>query len=431
IGLAYGVAAYNRGEFPEAVEELEAAAAAAPDDGNIQHWLGLAHLANGDPQAAQATLEAALRTDLPSDAYRARVRSDLERARSATAGESAVLEAPGFGVAASRFGDLPPWELRLFAGYGEDDNPLLVPDGGSADLPGGGVVSGPQSDEVLRLGARGTVRPWSGDDWSLALTGELADSRYSDFDFLDFQTLAATASLTWGGDPSGFAAGPLGYARVPLGRPTVSLLLQGGWAQDALDGDTYLTRVELGGALTVNEGASASTRLSAAWSDRDYEVDGVDAFERSGSELSAAVDQFFFFGSRHRYLSFGVGARERDAGEAYASSALDLHGELSLPFGSRWRLRLGAGQEEIDYDELESNPGFPFFLADRPREDTRTRWSASLTWKAVERLYVTVGGRWLDAEVDVGEASGAFFDYDHERTVITANVSWYLLGGGR
>ncbi|HMB52193.1 MAG TPA: tetratricopeptide repeat protein, partial [Thermoanaerobaculia bacterium] len=330
VGFAFGVAAFNRGDYETAVEELESAAAAAPDDGRIHHWLGLAHLADGDPQAAQAALEAALAADLPNDAYRARVRSDLERARSATAGESAALEAPELGFATrDGYGDLPPWELRLFAGYGEDDNPLLLQDGDFRALPGGGFVTGPESDTLLRLGIR----------------GELLDSRYSDFDFLDLQTLSATASLAWGGDPAGFLAGPLGYTRVPLGRPTVSLLLQAGWSEDSLDGDSFVTRVEAGGALTVNEGRSAATRLSAAWSDRDYEIDGVDAFERSGTTLSAGVDQLFFFGERHRYVSFGVGAREVDAGEAFDASSLDLHGELSLPFGSRWRLLLGAGQE--------------------------------------------------------------------------------------
>ena len=431
VGFAFGVAAYHRGDYETAVEELERAAAAAPGNGRIRHWLGLAHLAAGDPASAERALTAALDAgDLPA-AQRTRVRSDLARVRAMSAGGSAALEPPGFGPAAAGYGGLPPWELRLTAGYGEDDNPLLLQDGDFGLLPGGGFVVGPESDSLVLLGVRGEVRPLRDGDWTLALTGEASESRYSDFDFLDFRTLSARASLAWGGDPAGFVAGPLGYTRVPLGRPTASLVLQGGWSEDSLDGDSFRTRVEAGAALTVNEGRAAATRLTAAWSDDDYEADGSDAFERSGSVVRGGVDQLFFFGERHRYLSFGVGAWQRDAGAAFDASALEARGELSLPFGDRWRLLVGAAQEEIEYDELESNPGFPFFLADRPREDTRTRWSAALTWRAIERLYLTVGGRWLDADVDVGEASGAFFDFDHERAVITANVSWYLLGGGR
>jgi len=430
VAFAYGVAAFKRGDYASAVEELETAAAAAPGDGRIHHWLGLAYLAAGDPRRAEAALEtAAGDRSLPAD-YRTRVRSDLERARQLAAGQAAALAAPGLGGPAT-YGALPPWELRLSAGYGQDDNPLLLQDGDVALLPGGGFVVGPQSDDLLRLGLRGEVRPWSGGDWTLSLRGEATESRYSDFDFLDLGTLSATASLAWGGDPAGFLAGPLGYARVPLGRPPVSLLLQAGWSQDSLDGDAFQTRLQAGAAVTVNEGRSAATRVSGSWTDRDYKRDDGGVFERSGSELSAGVDQLFFFADRHRYLSLGVGAWQRDAGAAFDASSYEARGELSLPFGSRWRLLLGAAREEVEYDELESNPGFSFFLADRPREDTRNRLSAALTWKAMDRLYVTLGGRWSDADVRVGEAVEAFFDYDYDRAVITANVSWYLLGGGR
>lgn len=56
-----GVAAFNAGDFPEAVRQLRTARRAAPSDGVINYALGLAYNANGDKQEAKSAFERAVR----------------------------------------------------------------------------------------------------------------------------------------------------------------------------------------------------------------------------------------------------------------------------------------------------------------------------------------------------------------------------------
>lgn len=428
--LIFGVAAFNRGDYEEAAGHFERAAAADPESGDAHHWLGVTLLALGRTAEAERALEAALAAGKPPRAGRQRVRADLERARSAA--EAVVVAAPGL-AEARPFGDVPTWEIRLSAGAGDDDNPLRLTDDSFLfyRLPNGDFLDGPVSDSLLRANVRAEVRPVvDRNGWTLTLGGEVDEARYDDFDFLDTRVLAATAQLAWGGDPVGYLAGPLGSSRVPLRREPVAFLVQVRWQNAELDGEGFLTSVGAAASATVNEGRGMATRLSAGWNDHDYDVDQPGTFERSGSEVVAAVDQVFYFGRRDRFLTVGVESRERDAGPAFDRSALELRGSLALPFGSSGALRLGAAREDVEFDDLASNPFFGFFFADRVREDTVDRLSAALTWAATPRLLLTVGGAWSERDTELGPAVDAFLDLDYERTVVSAGVSWYLMGGG-
>ncbi|MEQ1489428.1 MAG: tetratricopeptide repeat protein [Terricaulis sp.] len=56
-----GIAAFNAGDFPEAVRQLRAARRASPSDGTINYALGLAYNANGDKEEAKTAFERAVR----------------------------------------------------------------------------------------------------------------------------------------------------------------------------------------------------------------------------------------------------------------------------------------------------------------------------------------------------------------------------------
>ncbi len=423
--LTFGVAAYQRGDHDEAVEWLRRATAADPGDGVAWTWLGLAHRALGDEASAEEAFAAALAADRPPPGGAAAVRA----ARQAEAGADPLLVPAGGAGDFFPFGDLPRWELRLAADYGEDSNPLRIADDLPVVLPDGTFLTGAESDAFFRLHAGFDVRPLAGrGGWTLGL-GAAADAiRYGDLDAADGTRLAAGADLAWGGDPAGYLAGPLGYARVPFGRRPVSLLLQTRWTDDELAGEGYRTALEAGASVTVREGAAAATVLSGAWADHDFDDDGAGPQERSGSELSAAADQLFYLGRRDRVLSFGATWRDRDAGGAFAGSAAGGRASLALPFGRRWALQLAGAREDFDFDGIESNP---FFFGDRPREDSLSRLGASLSWAATERLLFHVAGSWSDRDTTLGPAADAVLDLDYERTTVSAGVRWYFLGGGR
>jgi len=425
--LTFGIAAFNRGDYEAAAGHFEHATEVDPGNGDAFHWLGLADLALGRPAAAVEALEGALAAERPPSAGRERVRADLARARRAAAGEAVVAAAPGGGLLL--FGAVPRWELRLAADYGDDSNPLRIADGLTVALPDGRTETGPQSDGVGRLQIAGDLRPWAGGAWTLALTGAAEVTRWNDDDFLDSRRLSAGADLAWGGDPAGYLGGPLGYARVPFGRRPLSLLLQARYVDDTLDGDAFRSAFELAAAATVREGAAAATVVSGGWSEADYDRDGSGPQERSGSEVSAAVDQVFYRGRRDRFLSLGATWRQRDAGAAFDAAATGGRATVALPFGRRWALRLDGAREEVRYDDLASNP---VFLGDREREDTLSRFAASLSWAARDRLLFHVAAGWSERDTTLGDAADALFDLDYERTVVSAGVRWYLLpGGGR
>jgi len=65
-----GTQALSSGEIEQAVSELERAARLQPDASEIQNHLGLAKLASGDHDAAEAAFERAVELDCDNDAAR-------------------------------------------------------------------------------------------------------------------------------------------------------------------------------------------------------------------------------------------------------------------------------------------------------------------------------------------------------------------------
>ncbi|MCX7358371.1 MAG: tetratricopeptide repeat protein [Alphaproteobacteria bacterium] len=65
-----GVAAFNAGNYPEAIRQLRTARRASPSDGTINYALGLAYNANGEKEEAKTAFERAVRaSNAPAAAH--------------------------------------------------------------------------------------------------------------------------------------------------------------------------------------------------------------------------------------------------------------------------------------------------------------------------------------------------------------------------
>lgn len=430
VATAFGLAAYHQGNFEEAAERFAAAVAADPGDGTASYWLGLAHVALGNgPQAVEA-LQRAREADRPPQVDPRRLEQDLARARGLAAGEEPTAPEPPAPAGSLTFGELPAWELELHGSAGNDSNPLLLADDVLNLTPDGTFLDGPESDSVTSVGARFEVRPVRNGPWTVALVGEGSQTLFGDFDFLDFRRLRATAQAAWGGDAAGFLAGPLGYLRVPQGNGSLGFLLQGSWTDDTLDGDGYATTTAASASLFWRQGAKGTTRFSATFRDLDFDGDGSGAFEGSGTETEGEVEQTFYLGRRDRFFSLAIAAGERDAGEAFRRSFSRGGATLGLPLGRRFTLTLTGSVEQIDFDEVESNPLFGIFPVDEIREDRITRLGAVLRCAVTPRFLVFGSVSASDRDADLGIVAEQFFDYDYQRTVATVGFRWYFLGGG-
>jgi hypothetical protein len=405
---------------------LAPAAAAASADAEVAFAFGLAAYHRGDFAEAAERFAAAVEADPANEAARAW----LERARRRAAGEAEPAAVPPE-PRLDRFGGVPPWELELRASIGEDSNPALLADGVLYAGPGGALFDGPESDTVLAAGARVAVAPVRGETVTVSLAGEAYQAAFDELDFLDFARFGAAAQLAWGGDPSGFLAGPLGYLRVPIANPRSGFLLQGAVSDDELDGEGYATTTAAAASLFVREGTAGATRLSAVHRDQDFDRDGSGVFEASGTEAEAELEQTIYLGARHRFVRLAAAAGERDAGAAFDGSSLRGRAELALPLGEEWTLTLAGSVERVEFDGVESNPLFGIFPVDEAREDTLARFGAALSWAVTPRFLLTARAVTTDRDADLGPVAEQFFDFDYERTVVAVGFRWSWLGGAR
>jgi len=408
-------------------------------DAEVAFTRGLVALHDGNPEAAVEHFEQALAADPEHED----ARTYLEYARRLARGE----EAPEPSREARPFGEVPTWEIGLGLVAGSDSNPaLLSPDTTASPFEDGmgAAVVGEESDSFTQLDLRTAVHPLADrGGWSLGLVGEGHQTLFGDLDALDLSRARGAVHLSYGGDPLGVLAGPLGWVRVPYDDRPVALLFQLGATSDRLDGETWRDELAAALALTFREGRAAATRLSAAYRDHDFEQGfeaGLGAGElslipRDFSELELAADQWFYFGRRHRYLRLGAAAGDRSsdpgAGLSPDASTLTARAELGLPFGRRFILRLAGSWRQVDFDEVESNPLFPFFFADSPREDTTTRWVAVASWSLRPRWLLTGRVARIDRDTELGPAVGELLDLDFERTVVSLGVRWFVLSRGQ
>jgi|GEM_PF-4297138 len=334
----------------------------------------------------------------------------------------AALLAPGLEVVEIR--DRPRWDLRFGVAAVADSNPLSVPDGGAARPAGAPTVVGTAGDQALALDLRAEFHPfYAGRGWSLGLAFAGDQTVQNDFGFLDRTRLRGTVQLAWGDDPLGFLLGPFGYTRVPVGHRPVSVLLQAGWTESLLDGDRFERRARLGIGLALRSARRTATQIDLSYVDRAIVDDGLGAFERSGDSLAVRVSQFLYLGRRDRNLRLGIEVGSDDAGAAFAADHRETSIELAWPLNDRLALYVVTAERVLSFDQRESHPLFPSFLADRPREDTERRARVALVWRLDPHLRLVLRGGFFDRNVDLGAAAGVIVR-DAERTVAGIGLTW-------
>lgn len=406
-------------------------------DAEVVYARGLLALHEGDPEEAVRLFEQALAAHPEHEDARVW----LDYARRLARGEEAVEptreEAP--------FGDVPTWELGLGLFAGSDSNPVqLAADTMAVPFEGTDTVVGEESDSFTQLDLRAAVHPLvDRGGWSLGLVGEGHQTLFGDLDFLDLSRTRGSVHLSFGGDPLGVLTGPLGWVRVPYDDRPVAVLFQLGAAFDQLDGQSWRDELAAAISVTFREGRALATRISASYRDHDFEQgfeenlgeEEVSLIPQDYSELELAADQYIYFGRRHRFLRLGVAAGERSsdpgAGLDQDGSTLGARAELGLPFTRRFTLSLAGSWRQVDFDEVESNPLFPFFFTDRPREDTTTRLVAVASWAVKPRLLLTGRVARIDRDADLGPATEELLDLDYERTVVSLGVRWFVLSRGQ
>ena len=425
LAFTRGVLAFHDGDYETARARFEEAARLAPEDGTARYWLGLAELNLGRPAAAAGALRASLDAPEPPAAEPGEVRARLEeaerRARAAEPAEAEPVPAPAWGGDFRVLPEVPRWDLRLSLSAGSDSNPNLLGDDLVLLSPDGELIEGEESDTVvlgdLRLGLQGADDE-RGLSWGVVLTGH--QTLYSDFDYLDLGRLGAVAQVAWGADPLGYLSGPFGYARVPMGRAPVSVLVQAGAERHWIDGEELADGLVAGGTLAVRQAGRGQTQLEVSWRDLDFEAVPSSPADADEEIVRATLAQYLYFGRRDRYLRLDARAGERDGAPSRDASIAAAGAEVSLPFAGRFALYLTGSYEEQDYDRPESNP---FTLTGPPREDEIVRFGGSLVWRALDRLFVSGRATWIDRDIGI-EAPFGVPDLSYQRAVATLGVSW-------
>lgn len=373
VAFTYGVRAYNHGDFAEAARLFREALEADPGYPDARAWL------------------------------------DLAERRQREGATSPAVTAPGFaGLLPLR--DQPPFDLRLGAAYGTDSNPAELPDNVIASGVPNGNLRGEVDDKVADLDLRAGVYPFYGKSgWSLGLTGQAKDARFSDLDFLDERQWSAAAHLAWGSDPLGYLTGPLGYTRVPFGATRVSFLLQAGRTDTRLNGDPLVTADEAALTMVLRETAATATQIELDGQRRDY-LDGL----AKADYRSVGLSQLFFLGQRNRYLRLGALHGEETDGLEGDTTSDGGTAELALPLSDRWTLQLAASRTR---DKI-----------DRPTKsfaDTTSRVAGTLTWQVCRHFYVTGRGSWAKRDSDLVPASFTALDFrDYQRTTASLGLTW-------
>jgi hypothetical protein len=428
VAYTRALLALHQGDADSAESLLRQALAEAPGHGGAHYELARLLLARGEREAGLRELKKAKRSPIAPPVSPERLAEDLRRAEGLTAGEP--LAPPVYGTREEPLSRLPRWEARLGLQPGVDSNPAALPEEGAALGPGGEVLRGAESDAGAFADLRFEVHPFYGrGGWSLGLGADLRRSFYGDLSQAGLGRLKGFVQLAWGDAPAGLVAGPLGFTRVPLGNRRWAILVQATAGDESFDGDRFRDTFELGLAGTFRESRATATQVDLLYQDREL-ASGVSNSSLSEGELTAVrLSQYLYLGSHSRYFRFAYLAGQRDGPRPFEADLEEARAELVLPLGPRLGLMLLATWDREEFSELESNPLFPTFFGDQPREDTRLRGFAVATLALRRDLFLVGRLAYLDRETDLG-AADSLQDLDLDRSLISVGVRWFAAGGG-
>jgi hypothetical protein len=421
VKFTHGVLAFLGGDFAAAARFFEEAVLEDPEDGNSLHWLAAAYLRLGRGDDAKARLEKSLGTAVrPPASGHWRVRAELRQVRQSLERGTALPRLPEPPIPWElRFpGEPPRWEGELGLQAGWDSNPgLLAEDLG---VPVAGAALGEVPDDAATLvDLRLDHHPlWDRGGWSLGVSLTGHGALHQNLDETDLTLARATASLARGKNRGGFVAGPLGGARLSAGEGRV-LLLQGGGLYATFGGEELLRSGEAAAAVSVRAAATSETWLAVAVRARRY-AEGAGLRRGDEEEVSVAVDQLLFRGSRERYLRIKLEGGDVRGERSFAAVFGEARIEAGVPLSPRFSL-LVHGSGRLDrYDHPQSNVGDP----GGPERDDRTwRVGAAAVWRATERLDGIVRGSAVRRDSNVELPAGSPL-LDYRRTVLALGLRW-------
>ncbi len=419
----HGVLAFLAEDYEQAASLLEQAVDIDPAQGTYAHWLAAAYLRLGRGADAAERLEQSRSAAYPPASGRRRVSDELRRVRESLESGAALpqIAEPDIELALRFPGEPPRWQgmLGLQATY--DSNPGLLAEELSVSVPGVAPADVP-ADAAAVLDLRLDYRPlWDHRGWSLGVGVAGHGALHPDLDATDLALARSTVSLGWGRNPGGSVDGALGNARLPVGSGP-AVLLQGGGAYATFGGEKLLRTWEAGVSRVVRTTVRSETTLAGAVRDREY-GSGAGALREGGEdELSVALRQSRFFGSRDRYLRLGVEVGDIRADRALTATFGEASVAAGLPISARCRLFLHSSFRVDRYEHPESNVGNPGGAgrADRTwRVGIAGAWQSSararLDWIA-RAMYVR---RHSNVELPAGSPL-----FDYERTVLALGLRW-------
>jgi hypothetical protein len=418
--FAQGVAAFQQEDYRAAAEWLEKAVREDGAEGTYLHWLGVTYLRLGRGADAADRLEKSLDAERPPASGEARVRAELGEVRESLARGAPPPELPEPGIELEfQFPGPARWEGQLGVQTAFDSNPGVLPEAGGVLVPG--TVSGnAPSDLTAVVDLRLDHRPlWDRDGWSLGLSFAGHGAVHPDLDETDLTLARGVVSLAWGRDPVGFVAGALGGERLPFGDGP-AVLLQAGALRAHFGGEELVSTGELGLTAMIPETSWTETRLTAIGRRRDYAPGAGALRQDEEDEVSAGIDQLFFFRRRDRSLRAGVEMGEVEAGRLQAASFSEARVEAVVAVSSRWSFSLLAARRDDRYDHPESNFGSPNGPA---RDDTTWRAAAAVVWQATQRLGWMVRGTHVRRDSNV-ECPPGVSVLEFDRTILSIGFLW-------
>lgn len=331
---------------------------------------------------------------------------------------------------------LPPtgsrWHRRATAAIGGDSNPTLRSES-LQRVSNAQLASGSDSNGLSSLGLRvdysalprRVLRPSNtARSLRLSLSLDANQSLHQDPDRLDRTDLRAVGHLSWGGDPSGYLVGPKGYAWVPMEERFLSVLIQGDISLTLLDADSQ--RRGSGGsiALAVRPQRWGQTQLDLTFEETDFFANARAREEReSGHETAFEVGQYFFLGSRSRYLRLGWGRGQRNAGADFDTHFTTAALDVAMPITQRSTFFFGA---RLRQDEFDSAAASAAATPQRRRTDETWTGTAMLLYALGPRLHLFARAQngQRDSNVHVAPGDEDFFDY--KRTAASLGLTWFF-----
>lgn len=413
LAFAYGLEAFNQGDF-ELARERFTKALSLRDDGEARFWLGLTYLELGRPDDAVTELERSLgqKGSLLSDPDTVRgFLEEARRRRPGPPGEPIRLEIPGWNRLMD-VGQVRRFRARLSAAVASDSNPTLDADDASVS------TGSERAGELDFLAELYPVYDREGRTVEIRLAA--GESSYGESSGLDRSELGGLVQVAWGGDPRSYLSGPFGTLRTPTAQTAEgvrrhSFLLQAGALRHALDGKEEVRSLRSAFSWILRKDFRNALQFDFAFEDLDFADDLTGPLRRGGSVLELQWSALHYFPGRTRYARLALTGGRRGAGETFAAKRYGLSVESAFALTKATHLYVSASYRHDDFESRASNVYSP--VGGPNRADDILRGAAGFVWAFHRHLHLT-------ARFTVSERRSNLPFYDRRRTVTALGLTW-------